>query len=605
MKRTLTWLHISDLHFCEPRHGWDANRVIEALNNDFRYMVAEHGLMPDLIFFTGDAAFGQLKPDGEWAIANQYRDVGALFELIRTSFTPEIQIDNFFIIPGNHDVNRSKVLSATTQMLEGLLRQSPSDALRQIQQMIQSNSNDWKVCLDRLSDYAQFLENNHYDHLLAHKEHLAYSAVRKFGEITLGLIGLNSAWSCCCEGEKGRLWLGGKWQIHTLYPEIRNADIKIGLIHHPVNWLCAAEDPSVNKDIEKHFHFLLHGHEHENWVSEINNSHARIAAGACYGDSPEESGYNFVRLDLDKPSVEVWLRRYDEFGKGWVPRIVHNRTDTNGTWRLRALDWLRLHTHDRPDERPVIALDAVQGSPESRGVYGRHKDIGRLLSLLRQKPIVTVYGISGIGKSELIKELRYSAELSHMDYVRLKVYGDARVRDVYRQLAPSLGSHENDPILPEHDGQPDLTKLSRYKGAECLIHLDLSQDLITSKNTQVRVEFFRFLSALSTHIPGLKIVLESRVVPPVEVVGSDLHSSLKLKGLEPEGVQEYFARPFKKLVDVGWHLTKDDAQTIYHLLGGKREREHAHPLAMVLLASVARGKNEFPITVLRRFPKSI
>lgn len=24
---TITWLHLSDLHACNPKHGWDADRV--------------------------------------------------------------------------------------------------------------------------------------------------------------------------------------------------------------------------------------------------------------------------------------------------------------------------------------------------------------------------------------------------------------------------------------------------------------------------------------------------------------------------------------------------------------------------------------------------
>jgi hypothetical protein len=51
---TLTWLHLSDLHAGRPQ--WDSGRVTETLVSDLRKLAGE-GLRPDLLFFTGDAAF--------------------------------------------------------------------------------------------------------------------------------------------------------------------------------------------------------------------------------------------------------------------------------------------------------------------------------------------------------------------------------------------------------------------------------------------------------------------------------------------------------------------------------------------------------------------
>jgi len=47
MSKTLTWLHISDLHLCKPKHGWDADQVLEALRIDFKQMRGEYNLNPD------------------------------------------------------------------------------------------------------------------------------------------------------------------------------------------------------------------------------------------------------------------------------------------------------------------------------------------------------------------------------------------------------------------------------------------------------------------------------------------------------------------------------------------------------------------------------
>jgi predicted MPP superfamily phosphohydrolase len=58
--KSITWLHLSDVHLCKPRTGWDVHRVLRPLLADLRRMQSEHGLCPDLIFFSGDLAFGNI-----------------------------------------------------------------------------------------------------------------------------------------------------------------------------------------------------------------------------------------------------------------------------------------------------------------------------------------------------------------------------------------------------------------------------------------------------------------------------------------------------------------------------------------------------------------
>lgn len=70
--RTITWLHISDLHTNNPKHKWDYDKVTEKLVASLVEDRDERQLLPDFIFFTGDAAFGQLGDgDGE-TLNSQY-----------------------------------------------------------------------------------------------------------------------------------------------------------------------------------------------------------------------------------------------------------------------------------------------------------------------------------------------------------------------------------------------------------------------------------------------------------------------------------------------------------------------------------------------------
>ncbi|HVR98282.1 MAG TPA: metallophosphoesterase [Thermoanaerobaculia bacterium] len=327
---TLTWLHLSDLHACHPETGWDAAQVVTALVEDLQAMRDEHKLRPDLIFFTGDAAFGHLG-DGGRSLPSQFEEAEQLFQKVRDLF--DIPLDRFFVVPGNHDIHRGRVPKQLTYWLD------TAATADEVIDLIRKGGHDWAQYMERLEDYRAFLQSKDYDHLLGDPERLIYTQIRDIRGLKVGVAGFNTAWSCCRNAEKGRLWFGSRWQVPKLRTELKEADFRIALTHHPSNWFGEAEDPAAERDLARDFHVHLHGHEHRDWVQESADGHARIAAGACYAGSKDEKGYNFVRLEVEQLSGrigrgEVWLREYNDRGARWVPGRIGGKTDKDGRWAL-------------------------------------------------------------------------------------------------------------------------------------------------------------------------------------------------------------------------------------------------------------------------------
>jgi len=79
-------------------------------------MASEHSLRPDLVFFTGDLAFGEIAED---SLTDQYVDVEKFLDSVRECFTPVLQKTQVFLVPGNHDVNRNKILVSNQAFWEG------------------------------------------------------------------------------------------------------------------------------------------------------------------------------------------------------------------------------------------------------------------------------------------------------------------------------------------------------------------------------------------------------------------------------------------------------------------------------------------------------
>jgi hypothetical protein len=324
---TLTWVHLSDLHLCQPKTGWDSHRVLRPLLEDLRHMRQAHGLRPDFVFFTGDLAFGQIGRNAGETLADQFDDGHTFLESVRTAFVPHVPRENVFVVPGNHDVDRSHHSPALATWLD-----AQRDPMA-ITELIRKGSGDWPHFMKRLAAYGAFLERHSYAHLIADPERLVYAQERDVRGVKVGIAGLNSAWTCGRDDEKSHLWLGGDWQIGHVTSQMANAQVRIALIHHPANWFSEFEDPHIWRLIERDFTFCLHGHEHQGWVTQLAEGHTRIAAAAGYDGSGMPNGYNFVQLDLTNGSGAVWLRQFDANGGGWIKRVIAKKAP-DGVWSL-------------------------------------------------------------------------------------------------------------------------------------------------------------------------------------------------------------------------------------------------------------------------------
>jgi len=356
---TVTWLHLSDLHACERDH-WSARRVTETLIADLEHLKESENLVPDFLFFTGDAAFGHLGNGPGETLEDQF----GLFEefLHRVCAVWALPKENVFLVPGNHDVQRTKV----PQTLESFLK-STTD-LAAVQGLIARADGEWQLIMDRLEEYRKFLGSAGFDHLLTDPDRLIYATTRNAGGLAVGISGFNSAWSCSKSGERGHLWMAGRWQQENLRPALEQAELKIALMHHPTSWLVEQESPDFGRELRQDYQFLLHGHEHTGWVEVNDRGFVQIAAAACYQRAdPTKIGYNFVRLEPASGTAEVWLRKYDPSGGGWVPRAIPRQTSDDGVRPLR--------------------LDVLRHLGEPRTTRRRQRSEGGLPTVVRQRPV--------------------------------------------------------------------------------------------------------------------------------------------------------------------------------------------------------------------------
>lgn len=330
MSRKLTWLHLSDFH-ARLGNDWDSRQITEALVRDFMQMQKEHGLRPDLVFFTGDLVFGTVP--GE-SMDDQYQLARDFLDAVRKAFVPEIPVRNLYLVPGNHDADREEILPEQTEWLRQASRN-----LDEIISVMRDGKKQWRSLMDRLSNYRTFLTSYNLLHLSPDDPHLIWTDALEIHNVRIGIAGLNSAWSCADDNDKAKIWLGGDWQINQIKQRIGPVDFSFALIHHPGNWFTESEDPAFMRRLKQQFEIVLHGHEHQEWVELNEEGRLVLSAGACYESSWMPNGYSFGQIDFDQHSGGIWLRHWDSVGRGWVSRNIAHKTK-DGFWPLSKLLWM-------------------------------------------------------------------------------------------------------------------------------------------------------------------------------------------------------------------------------------------------------------------------
>lgn len=355
MQEKLTWLHISDIHFSnktEWRDETNRTALLEYLGEIF----SSNSLRPDFIFCTGDIAFGATSKE---SLAEQYSTAREFFDaLLRVCGSAESPLakERLFVVPGNHDVNRKKV-NADAQHTLTQWAGSSAEHISNIEDRFATSSKELQSAMERLSDYGDFVKE-YLPHQCDDKGHHLYAHQIEIGGRKVGIAGFNSAWSCYGEEDDRNLWLAAQYQFNLAKKALSKADIRIGLIHHPVDWLNQTDREITNKRIASDFDFWLHGHSHDAWVSPFN-SHITVAAGAVGARMSDEFGVNVSQINFEHNEVIVNLYRTTSASLGWTIAPIARHAPL-GEWIISAPDRIAQTTKKNNREVP-------EKSPAAKG----------------------------------------------------------------------------------------------------------------------------------------------------------------------------------------------------------------------------------------------
>lgn len=268
METLFTWLHLSDLHVRAPSAAAAGDALLTSLREDLSARGRER---IDALVVTGDVVSSG-RPE-------EYDAAGAF--LLDAARGAAIGRERVFLVPGNHDVDRTADQAPVTGKLLAELRQGR----RRFDAAIEA-PRARAVITARLHAFSAFAAafGPEGPEGVAPDELLWWShAVEARAGLRVRLLGLSTPLLAEGDADRGCLRLG-EAQLRQARETVRAGELVMALSHHPVRGGWLADERDAEAWLREHAHLHLTGHVHDPVAEEARTGapgpFVWIAAGA-------------------------------------------------------------------------------------------------------------------------------------------------------------------------------------------------------------------------------------------------------------------------------------------------------------------------------------
>lgn len=337
----MLFLHFSDIHFrkTEVDVPDDPNRGLRNdIIRDVKFMREKLGRDADGIWLTGDIAF-----------AGQAEEYDYAKKWLEDELCPAAgcSMQNVFVIPGNHDVDRKAENGPASVMVRGSLRDKPSREVDAEIRKWMRDATSARVIFAPIENYNRFAaqfwcalrpysdnekgEDGDKVKLDPPAQPFARRDLKLGDGSTLRLWGFNTVIVSDDSDAEGRML------IDPAAAQIERADgvCHVVMAHHPFNWL--KNKGPFEERCNAVATIQLFGHEHTLRMDE-DKRYVRIRAGAMHPERMEpgwDPGYNWIDVDVVRKDgkrnlvVGVHVRKYENAGFHPVFDPDHNEVWVN------------------------------------------------------------------------------------------------------------------------------------------------------------------------------------------------------------------------------------------------------------------------------------
>lgn len=301
-------IHISDFHLESECLSFDKNNLVEAFIKDLEGVICDKSI----IIFSGDL----IDKSGIG-----FKDKELAFEYFKELFIDKIIMafpkikGKFFIIPGNHDFDRSELDEFNDKPRKDFFNNKPEI----VEDFVLKNYNSEKSLVG-LKNYKEFEKNfykNDFDTNNWNFTQFENSFKVNVDNDLIGISCFNTSWLSFDDSEKGTLFIS-KFQVENSLKFLKDCPLKIAVIHHPLDFLNEKDLENVKPLIYKNYDIILMGHTHKLEGRNIDDIDGKLflsvgksITGIKSKDSDYKCGYSIIEF-YPNDNFKVHYKKYIE-----------------------------------------------------------------------------------------------------------------------------------------------------------------------------------------------------------------------------------------------------------------------------------------------------
>ncbi|UKS27295.1 metallophosphoesterase [Paenibacillus sp. HWE-109] len=324
-------VHLSDLHISDREDGKTSN-LRNALIRDLVDRTQSQSLKIDAIAVTGDSV-DRGGSVGAFQIAEEYYK-----QLIHAL---NIEKENVLFVPGNHDYPRRTAIQV-------LLENTSTDDFYNKTLFTEH----WETFQARQKSFQKMVCNVTGVNDLENTEYGGSIRTIQTDNGLIRFVLLNSSWACTGERDFSNLFVG-KWQLDELINLNRKlppANLVLGLMHHPIDWLNIADQKLVVENLTQphgiNLDAILHGHIHTGRLDYTLNPDRgllSLVSGVGYPDKSNRGidqfkvsncRYAIYNFDADSGMLTVQLRVSNENGSFAADTLLYDLGKETGSFTI-------------------------------------------------------------------------------------------------------------------------------------------------------------------------------------------------------------------------------------------------------------------------------
>ncbi|GAB6909384.1 hypothetical protein JCM12296A_52280 [Desulfosarcina cetonica] len=300
--------HLSDFHLSSDNLFDAENFTIRALIKDLEEIHSVKQI--DLIVFSGD-----LIDKGGESFENSADLAFLTFE--EKIIKPILEClnlgsDRFLFCPGNHDIVRSEDEKYEEDGLCAML-----NCTEEVNSFIESKKDGGIKRILKYKEFEKVFHNKYpYEHSITN-----YQSVFKtnINTLNIGISCLNTCWRCYdSRSDRGKILLGER-QLLDSRKIIEDCDLKIAILHHPIEWLADFDFKSIREIFQRDYNLVFTGHSHQgdSWVNTnyygglfVSVAPSNWTFNIRNTDENYYNGYSVIDYDVFNGRIEVRNRKY-------------------------------------------------------------------------------------------------------------------------------------------------------------------------------------------------------------------------------------------------------------------------------------------------------